>query len=145
MLGKRLWKVMFAANCPDGGEIDFDTVTGVFEKQRGSVTVRVNLWIEAAVLYQIYEVIAGTGLLRDTTRLAQWPTAVEPQVSDSGIRVLAVSSRTPFMSSSHGLPPRQFLVDIRMNGMWTRLFPPASWPSLDRPDKVAILRRELLG
>lgn len=133
----RDFAIVFASSCPDDGQIYFDTVTGVFENKRHVVSVRVSLWVEAAVLDQIYDVITKTGLMSDTTRLAQWAILAEPEVSDSGIRVLVVPGNTPpFMSWSHGRPPRQFVVDVRMNGTWTRLFPPASWPNLYPPDKV---------
>jgi TonB family protein len=63
----RDFAVVFASNCPDGTHISFDSVTGVFENRRGGRTVRVDLWVEPADLDQIYEVIAQTGVMSDTT------------------------------------------------------------------------------
>jgi hypothetical protein len=126
--------IVFASNCPDRGQFGFDSVTGVFEKRLGVVLVRVNLSAEAALLERIYEVIARTGWMSDTTRLTQWPIVPEADVSESGIRALVFPDRLPhFEVSSHSRPPRQLLVDVRM---WTRLFRPASWPSLYAPDAV---------
>lgn len=136
--------IVFASTCPDGGQIYFDTVTGVFENKRHVVSVRVDLWAEGSVLDQIYDVIVKTGFMSDTTRLAQWPVVAEPAVSDSGIRVFVFpGDMPPFMSWSHGRPPRQLVVDVRMNGTWTRLFPPASWPFLYPSDKVDARDRTL--
>ena len=129
--------IVFASNCPDQGQIRFDSVTGIFERRLGVVSVRVHLWAEAALLERMYEVIARTGWMCDTTRLTQWPIVAEAEVSESGIRALVFPDwPPPFEVRSQGRPPRQFLVDVRMNGTWTRLFPPASWPSLYAPDTV---------
>jgi hypothetical protein len=132
----RDFAIVFASNCPNDGQIGFDTVTEIFENTRGVASVRVNLEVEPAVLDQVYDVIAKTGLMSDTTRLTQWPTVTEPDVSDSEIRVLVFPGRPLFRSWSHGRTLRQFLVNVRMNGTWTRLFPRASWPDLDPPAKV---------
>lgn len=134
----RDFAIVFASSCPDGGEMNFNTVTGPFEIRRGIVSVRVRLWVEPSLIDQIYKVIANKKLLSDTTRLAQWPNAApKPEVTDSAIRVAVFQgNKPPVMSWSHGRPPRQLLVDVRMNGTWTRLFPPASWPFLYPPDKV---------
>jgi TonB family protein len=137
----RDFAVVFASSCPDGGEIYLNSVTGVFENRRGVVSVRVNLLVGGAPLDQIHEVITRTELMSDSTRVTQWPTVTEPEVSDSRIRVLVFPGEgpgisPPFIDWSSGRPPRQFLVDVRMNGMWTRLFPPASWPSLYPPSNV---------
>ena len=133
----RDFAIVVASNCPNDGQIGFDTVTGVFENTHGVVSVRVNLSVEPALLDQVYDVITRTGVMSDTTRLVQWPTVIEPEVSsDSGIRVLVFPGRPLFSSWSDGATPRQFLVDVRMNGTWTRLFPPASWRDLSPPDKV---------
>jgi len=129
--------IVFGSSCPNGGRIDFDSVTGVFENQRSVVSVRVNLWIEGAALDRIYEVIARTGLMSDTPRQVQWPVVTQPAVSDSGVRVSVFSSNKPgFASWSSGRPPRQFFVHVRMNGTWTRLYPPANWPDLYPPAKL---------
>ena len=136
--------IVFASSCPNGGRIDFDSVTGIFENRRSVVSVRVGLWVEGAVLDRIYEVIAKTGLMNDTTRQVQWPVVARPEVSDSGVRVSVFSSNTPlFTSWSSGRVPHQFLVHVRMNGTWTRLYPPASWPDFYPPVNVDARDRTL--
>ena len=143
----RDFAVVLASRCPDDGEIYFDSVTGVFENRRGAVSVRVTLPIAGDPLDQIHDVITRTGLMSDSTRVTQWPAVTEPEVSDSRIRVLVLPGEgpgfSPFSDWQGGRPPRQFFVDVRMNGRWTRLFPAASWPDFYPPDNVDPRDRQL--
>jgi hypothetical protein len=122
--------------------VQFNTATSVFERNQGVVTVRVDLVTEAPVLESLHDLIVRTGLMAGPTPLARWPAEEpQPEISPSGIR-LVVRREPPFIQASHGPPPHQFFVDLRMNGTWTRLYPPANWPNVYPRNQVDTRDRE---
>jgi TonB family protein len=121
--------IAFKSNC--GGTLEFNSATGIYERTMGPVSVRVGAGMKPTDLEALYDVIVRSGLMADTTVLARWPeVSDEPHISDAGIRV-ALSVGRPFVVTvTDGPTPPQYLLELRMNGTWTRLFPPASWRNL---------------
>jgi TonB family protein len=137
----RDFAVVFASNCPNGGGLAFNTATQVYERVSGPVSVRVQLLtLTAADLETIHDLIVKVGLISDASRLVQWPDAPPaPRVSDAGIRV---SVPAPGFIPS-GPFPHELVLEMRMNGTWTRLFPPATWQRLLPPHPMEARDREL--
>ena len=126
--------IAYSTRCPDGGTVRFNTATGVFENERGVLSNRADLWVEPDLLESIHAVVFRSRFMSESGRLAQWPDRPGAQISEAGIRVV-VPQPPSFIDWSHGSPPQQYLLEVRMNGTWTRLFPPAAWPHLysDQP------------
>lgn len=121
--------VVFSSRCPDGSTVRFNTATGVFERNRGIVSIRADLWADPSLLEASHAIMARSRFMSESGRLAQWPDMPGAQISASGIRV--VVPLVPYFTDwSHGRPPQQYLLEVRMNGTWTRLFPPMTWPNL---------------
>jgi TonB family protein len=138
----RDFAIIFASNCEDGSKVEFNTATSVFERNLGVVTVRVDLVTDAPVLESLQDLIVSTGLMAGPTPLVQWPAEeLQPEISPSGIR-LVVRGEPAFVDVSDGPPLRQFFVDLRMNGTWTRLYPPASWPYMYSRNQLDTRDRE---
>lgn len=131
----RDFAILFMSNCPNGGEQDFNTATGLYEKRIGGISVRAQLWADPPLLEAVHDVIVKRELMSDMIGLAQWPDAPMPppvQITRSGIQVSVPVNRSINFVSRGAL----YLLEVRMNGTWTRLFPPANWRGLYPPDTV---------
>jgi len=137
--------VAFSSNC--GGGFNFNTATG-YERSSGPVTVRAGVSMKQRDLEALYDVIVKSGLMADTASLARWPDAPEElRISDTDIRVSLPVARPDFLTVSDGPTPYQYVLELRMNGTWTRLFPPSNWRHLinDQPSPDDIQRQRAVG
>ena len=138
----RDFAIDFGATCEDGSSVDFNTVTSMFERSWGPVSVRAHTFTNVGLLESIHRLIDKGGLMVDRTRLAQWPEVEPPfEISDSGVRVVLRAGR-PGMIYLSPRQTRRYFLDVRMNGNWTRLFPPANWRNLNPPNDADERDRE---
>jgi protein TonB len=113
--------VVFASICPDGRHIEFNTATGAYVSTMGPVTVSMALSLSGSDLETLHDALAQGGAPTTGIALPQWPDALpETQMSDQDIRVFVPGKRSVFGSSSNATP-RQYFLDVRMNGTWTRV------------------------